>query len=626
MPDVRLLVTPFLPREQPALGVSSMSAVLQSKNYSSDVAYYNLKFLDRFPEPYYDFVANFPPPHLLGEMLFSRALWKDGASRWSDYLSALKQVRSVRRSRAAATVSLFSSLEQEQEFWKHALGAFEALYDEAPLIVDKWADEICADPPRILGFSTTFQQNVPSLALAQAVRRRVGRERTAIVFGGSNCEGEMGRALSRGFDFIDYVLSGEGEISFASLVAELLDRRAPLKMFQENGRRFVQGESVHELDLLPEPDFDDYFRTVSQMERRWPLQLAAETSRGCWWGAKSHCKFCGLNGSTMAYRSKTPARAVKELTGLAERYGVRRFMMADNILDTRYFASMLPALENQQLELFYEVKSNLRKGQVHQMRAAGVTWIQPGIESLSSKILALMGKGCSAAQNVQLLRWCREIGIKPSWNILYGFPGEDPEDYRSAARQACDFCHLHPPSAVLPFRLDRFSPYFVRAAEEGLRAVKPSWAYKFAYPALSDADQFDIAYFFEFEFQDGRAPHLYVQELMKQVCIWDEAFRRGASLSLIDTAGGALVHDSRQATPITTRLTSRETELLDLLDEAHSIQAVFRTQRQRDVAAEETTAMLECFRQRRWIFEESGSVVRLPVRYEAMARREVKWQ
>ena len=38
-----------------------------------------------------------------------------------------------------------------------------------------------------------------------------------------------------------------------------------------------------------------------------------ETSRGCWWGERMHCTFCGLNGATMSYRSKSPRRAVDEL-------------------------------------------------------------------------------------------------------------------------------------------------------------------------------------------------------------------------------------------------------------------------------------------------------------------------
>ena len=35
-----------------------------------------------------------------------------------------------------------------------------------------------------------------------------------------------------------------------------------------------------------------------------------------------------------------------------------------------------------------------------------------------------MRKGVTAIQNVQLLKWCFEYDVEPSWNILYGFPGE----------------------------------------------------------------------------------------------------------------------------------------------------------------------------------------------------------
>ncbi len=36
-----------------------------------------------------------------------------------------------------------------------------------------------------------------------------------------------------------------------------------------------------------------------------------ETSRGCWWGQKKHCTFCGLNPLGMNYRAKSPERAVE---------------------------------------------------------------------------------------------------------------------------------------------------------------------------------------------------------------------------------------------------------------------------------------------------------------------------
>jgi len=48
------------------------------------------------------------------------------------------------------------------------------------------------------------------------------------------------------------------------------------------------------------------------------------------------------------------------------------------------------------LQLFYEVKVNLRYDQLAMLRAGGVRAIQPGIESLSNQVLRLMKKGCTS--------------------------------------------------------------------------------------------------------------------------------------------------------------------------------------------------------------------------------------
>ncbi len=139
-----------------------------------------------------------------------------------------------------------------------------------------------------------------------------------------------------------------------------------------------------------------------------------------------HCTFCGLNGATMAFRSKSPARALDEMTELARRHPGCDIQAVDNIMDLGYFKNVLPALAARRLkvDLFYETKSNLNKDQVRLLRAAGVRDIQPGIESFSDTVLKLMRKGVTGLQNIQLLKWCKEFGVVPSWNFLWGFPGE----------------------------------------------------------------------------------------------------------------------------------------------------------------------------------------------------------
>src|SRR5208282_1767562 len=197
-------------------------------------------------------------------------------------------------------------------------------------------------------------------------------------------------------------------------------------------------DRIHDMDRLPDPDYGDYFAALgrSSLGPRIKPALLIESARGCWWGAKSHCTFCGLNGSTMAFRAKSAQRVYAELVRQKSRYGIGRFLAVDNIMSYHYFRDLLPMLNehNPGVSLFYEIKSNLKRDQVELLRDAGVLAVQPGIESLSSHVLRLMRKGVTAIQNVQLLRLCREFGIEIAWNLLYGFPGETPEDYVETAQ------------------------------------------------------------------------------------------------------------------------------------------------------------------------------------------------
>lgn len=314
----------------------------------------------------------------------------------------------------------------------------------------------------------------------------------------------------------------------------------------------------------------------------------------------------------MAYRSKSPQRAVEELQILSERYGSKRLMMADNILDTRYLTNMLPLLEGQGLDLFYEVKSNLKKSGLRTMQAAGVSWIQPGIESLSNLTLKLMGKGTTAMQNIQLLRWCVELGIRPSWNILYGFPGEDIAEFEEIAQILPDLHHLDAPSGVMPFRMDRFSPYFNDPDGHGLTNVRPYWSYKYAYPGICGSDLADIAYFFEFDYVGGRDPRQDSRALVNACIKWDNAKRRGAALRMVG-GNDPCVYDSRSGDASVVKLSDQEFRLLRSTDSAVSLAKLVNSEPEFEKA-------LDACRDRRWVYEDQGRIVRLVVETEAIGK------
>ena len=82
--------------------------------------------------------------------------------------------------------------------------------------LDQCAGEILALRPRLIGFTTVFQQHVASLALARRLKERAPT--ITIVFGGSNCEGVMGAETVRQFPFVDAAVSGEGDLIFPEIV------------------------------------------------------------------------------------------------------------------------------------------------------------------------------------------------------------------------------------------------------------------------------------------------------------------------------------------------------------------------------------------------------------------------
>jgi len=249
----------------------------------------------------------------------------------------------------------------------------------------------------------------------------------------------------------------------------------------------------------------------------------------------------------MAYRSKSPPRAVAEMTGLAETYRIGRVHSVDNIMDTRYIRSVFPELARRgaPLDLFYEVKANLQYEQLKLMREGGVRAVQPGIESFSNSILDLMRKGCTGLQNVQLLRWCAELGIDISWNLLYGFPDEPPAEYERMAEFVPLLVHLPPPLFAFRFRMDRFSPLHTRAQEMGLGGVRPMEAYSYVYPLAADALR-NLAYFFEFDYQDGRRPGEYARPLIERVEEWiSVAATDPPRLDAYGTADLLVIEDTR---------------------------------------------------------------------------------
>lgn len=601
---------PFASNRRPSLGLSLLQGKLQEAHISSFVWYPFLPLVPQVGTTLYEEIADghYPNYYMIGEWIFAPWLMSDPQDHSWNNESDAAYLQYLQELRIWLDVPYFKGISQENVESIIRIRQFIPAFFENALNAFDW------NKVQFVGFTSVFQQHVASLAFARMLKERYPH--LTIVIGGANVEGPMGRGALRSFPWLDAVVSGEGENVIVPLVEAVLngeDYSQVPGVWTRHRSEAKQPPRV-KMDDLPYPIFDDFFDQHSAVDIQDKIlpAIMVETSRGCWWGEHSHCTFCGLNGLNMAFRSKSPQRAVKEITMLWDRYSDRasNVLAVDNILDYRYINTVLPQLaqHTKRFSLFYETKANLKKQQIDAFARANIKYIQPGIESLSTHVLKVMRKGISAINNVQMLKWCQEYHLTVFWNILWGFPGESPEDYVESNEWAARLFHLLPPKAVTPIRLDRFSPLFDSAGEFGVKDIKPVRAYDHIFSALSPEERFDLAYFFEFDYQEKPGSG-YAFDLLQTVAQWTRTHNK-AALFYFPTGTDCMLVDTRTEPHIW--LLDREyMELLDALDTI-AIKGDLAEQLKMDSSL--LAIMLHTLDEHQWIVQEGNKVLGLAIR------------
>jgi len=541
---IALINMPWAACNTPSIQCGLLKAVLSSMGHSVDIHYLNLDLAAEIGGDMYRQILEFHGMHtqLIGEWLFATSAFGSKPDE-GGFLDSL----------ASEHVSLLDdAIALEKTGLKNAL--LELKSAKLPEIIDKWAVSIDWASYNIIGFSSTFEQNVASIALSKKLKERAPE--SIIVFGGANVDGDMGPEYLRAVPSIDYVVVGEGDIAFPGLIENIASKTADTAIpgvCRRDGEQVLvtPPDRVQNLDTIPAPDYTEYFQALAAHARDGLLggraiALPYESARGCWWGEKHHCTFCGLNNLGMQFRAKTASRVVKDLEELTSKYRILNINFTDNILDMRYIGSLMPLLTDKSwdLRIFWEIKANLTREHLRDLRSAGVAAIQPGIESLNSHVLSLMRKGSTMLLNLRLLKWAQYYGMQTYWNLLMGFPGERDEDYVQQIELVPLLSHLIPPSECADIWLERFSPYFTDNSF-AIRDVRPVAAYEHIYPR----EQFNldrIAYFFSYRPENVASRNLR-EKLSAEVGKWREQWhsRNRPILDYESGPGWVRVRDTR---------------------------------------------------------------------------------
>lgn len=546
--DVAFVCMPHAAVMRPSIGLGQLQASLTGAGIASQSFFPNLMFLDYVGIEDHTLFELARVEDSLGDWIFSPIAFPDFKADDTRYIDRLL----ARNPKLAETLG------------DNAHARLNRLRALMPGFIDWTVNTVLASNPRIVGATSTFQQHVASLALLRRIRERAPDVIT--MMGGANCETVMGRATHRQFDWVDFVVSGEADGLIVPLCESILNNdrsiaadEMPLGVLgpahrdtgypaTSNGDG-VPRATTKNINDVPLPLYDDYFDALSRTLNRNRILpgMSIETARGCWWGERQHCLFCGLNGGSMEFRAKSADAVIADMETLKARHGFARFEAVDNIMAASFLDTLVPALKGRDYSVFYETKANLKPEEVKALAESGIRWIQPGIENLDTRMLKLMRKGVTAWNNIRLLRSCRQYGVRLAWTILCGFPGEDDSWYVDMAKILPALSHLQPGGMAM-LRFDRYSPYFDQAETFNLD-LRPSELYQYVYPGTEE-ELAEQVYFFEDRNLQDRGRSMTIREkterpglnaVRQEVRSWMDAWS-GPPPILEMTDDGAALH------------------------------------------------------------------------------------
>jgi len=537
-PRALLLSMPWAALGEPSLGLGVLKSCLEQAGVAVRVRHLNLFLLRYLRASTYVGLAN---AYALNDFVFTHGL---------DPNVSGVQYRLIRERLAELAEIGILSLSEDPD------RAITTLIKARHNIFSSWLDEcaefVVAENPTFVGFTCLFDQTISSIALARKIRERLPT--VTIVLGGYALEGPASREVLRCFPWIDAVCLGEGEPAIVELARASVGQRPlagiPNILTRETGKskmasspRYVRGRllAVREpistrtepisMNESPVPSFDDYFADLDELNRVYQIEikfdtLPVETSRGCWWGQKQHCIFCGIDDETMQYRTRSPDHIIAMLDELNLRYGVHSFRFSDYILPQTYIKTLLPKLAAKQepYHLECEIKANLTVEHFIFLKAAGFGECQPGIESFSSSVLSKMCKGVTGIRNIQTLVLGKMNGIRIHYNFLFGFPTDELKEYEEMLTVIPLLYHLDPPHGRQQVEITRFAPLQADPDRFGIRAAPHAILYDAVfspdYLAATGLDLDAYAYYFEQPYANSRALKRVYGLLTEQIDYW----------------------------------------------------------------------------------------------------------
>jgi len=327
---------------------------------------------------------------------------------------------------------------------------YNVFYD---FFVEKVIPLLKKEKPILVGISVSDQKQLVTSFILSSIIKDSGIN-TKIVLGGNvitrnydvlSNDDKFNRKL---FNYIDFIIHHEGEISILRLAKRLLNGKSnnfgtiPKLIYMKNGKIFenLEFNTMH-INEIPTPDFDGF-----DLKFYWTPKpiLPYLTKRGC----PHSCTFCDIPfGYDSYYKSieiKTGKKfkivnkhsnlrfpplqkQIEEIKYLKEKYNSKYFSFGDEELLSSFLEPFSKKLIEENINIIWECYAIMEpkfkdKNFVNLLSKAGCRFLQFGLESVSQKILNYENKMANASDYKRILENTAKAGIMNHVFFLIGTP------------------------------------------------------------------------------------------------------------------------------------------------------------------------------------------------------------
>jgi radical SAM superfamily enzyme YgiQ (UPF0313 family) len=291
----------------------------------------------------------------------------------------------------------------------------------------------------IVGFSIiALSQIIPSFTLITLLKKEFPY--TKIVIGGQVFNGleENIKHIPKFFEYVNYLILGEGETPLLTLMEYLSGKReiteVPNLLFYDRQENKVVETCVYHrenIQNIPVPDYKGL--SLSKYLSPFPV-LSYQPARGCYW---SKCTFCNqflIAGKGL--RCKRIDQIVEDLQYLSETYNTCYISIINESLPPKMLNKIAQLLINKQMQIKWYAGARFDKNfdlnTLHLLKQSGCEKLYFGLESGDQKVLKEMNKGTNIEVIRRVLRDTKEVGIGVHLFIMIGFPTETLKELQSS--------------------------------------------------------------------------------------------------------------------------------------------------------------------------------------------------